>query len=121
MQKEHIKRFRTERIRGQILQILYYGRPQVLEAGMVRSVLAEMTYPLLLEDFVTELDYLRQERLIYCFPSGNQELDNLEQSKLLQEYASGVIDCVFLKLRTDAIKFIEGAHGHRTDLAVARV
>lgn len=120
--KARIHQQRIERIRGHILKQIYYSRPHPIEVEALRSNLDTLNYPLVREDFALQIDYLRSKKLINCFLSGmNEELGNVEQSKLVQRYSSGSVEDFYCTLTNGAIDWIEMAGGHRTDFAVARV
>jgi hypothetical protein len=87
MKQRELEQDRTERLRGWIVYLLYKSRPNPLEASVLTRALDKVNFPLSRRRLSEELDYLRSVQIVRVFTAGERrELDEVEQSKLVQRY-----------------------------------
>lgn len=112
--RKQLERERTERLRGMIILLLYAAKPKPLELAMLTKLLDRRNYPVSRRRLAEELDYLRSNRLIRVFPVESvDELNEIEQSKLMQRYSDCDSDeemgqIVAARITTAGIDFQEG-------------
>ena len=105
---------KLERARGWIIKILDKERPDPVELVTLRETLYRKNVPLTDRALGAELDYLRSLGLLRVFPLGEKdELNNVEQAKLIQDWYTGTISassnvCVCARITALGINFQAG-------------
>jgi hypothetical protein len=108
-EREHI-----ERLRGWIVYFLYKQRPKPLEASVLMRLLDRRNFPLSRRRLAEEIDYLASIRLIRAFTAeAVEELDSIQQAKLIQNYASYESDAemgsaMLVRITAAGVNFQEG-------------
>jgi hypothetical protein len=104
---------RIERMRGWLILFLYKAKPKPLELPTLIRLMDRRNFPLTRRRLAEELDYLRSLRFVRVFNSeAEQELDEIQQAKLVQRYADcesdsemGTVLCA--RITTAGINFQE--------------
>lgn len=116
---EELKRQKNQRCRGWIIYLIYKARPNPVEFAVLGTVLDAKNFPMSRRRLAEEIDYMRSLRLLRVFPLGaSEELDEVKQAKLLQQYADcdsdeemGVSLCV--RLTAAGINFQDALDDHK--------
>lgn len=111
MQKE-LRQLEAERRRGWMLYMLYMARPKPLDVLSLITLLDRKNIPFSHRRMCEELDFLCGLELIRVFlADSKQELDCVQQAKLLQKYLDSdgdMGDEIFVRIRNKGIYFQEG-------------
>ena len=87
MDRREQEKERTERLRGWIIYLIYKARPRTLELDSLQRLLDKRNLPVTKRRLAEELDYLRSLRLLKMYGRADAELDEPQQSRLIQRYA----------------------------------
>src|SRR5262245_21842831 len=119
MSNKDLTRQRIERCRGYIIYLTYKGRPQPIELSVLLQLLDARNFPMSRRRLAEELDYLRSLRLLRVFYIGaSDELDEVQQAKLIQHYSECGNDeemgkTLCARLTAAGINFQEAIEDHK--------
>ena len=114
-------RERIERLRGWIIYLIYFARPNYLDLDTLLRLLDKRNLPVTRRRLAEEVDYLRSLRLLKISRgSTHPDMDEAQQTRLIQRYADAdreEAEAVCAGLTAAGINYQEGFDQSMTGIA----